>query len=193
LVVSGTAGCRVFIDNCFFYATPSRCIYVTNTGAGSALRIWDSTLNAEASTGVCIEYDAASTVGTEIRNSSFFGSTAGAVLDSSVASTSFIADSVDISTSGILCVTLTSSVARITNCLISASGVDATGILLASASQMSLVQTGFNVAAGTGYCVQGAAGNVNAYAQVSFAPATNVRFQNTVTNVALTTTPTLAP
>ena len=78
------------------------------------------------------------------------------------------------------------------NCLIYNTTANGSGVALTQNTQSLTfvsISNVFNIPAGTGYCVSGT--GTHAYSYPTFA-GTNVKFRNTLTNVPLTTTPTIS-
>ena len=190
LSFGGTAPSRIRLNGCYIYtsgATTQLCNF-TNSNSLSSWYIYDSILLTANSQDVIrnsanygrIFYSTIDSVGILIKN------TAGLIdVRECILSTNFTGNAVEVSGGSILC-----GYSQIAN-----SGTNASGVLVSAGALFAGSYNSFAVTSGTGYCVRGTGYYV--YGPTVFANsaigAYNVKVQNTLTNLPITTTFTSAP
>lgn len=206
VLISGTAG-----EHCVnFLGSEAVSVYLVNTYAftnepgqsgvymnNSASRIYlfNSILNASASTGTSITLHVVAgsvwqTIDTQIYNAST--NTAARAIKLEGSSAMVTADRLNISGKGQYVIELSgaTSVANLSSSYVEQVTANASGINLAAGSQLVSVRNAFNVPAGTGLCVNGSLGAALIHAQSVF--FANTKFASAMGPgvIALATTPT---
>lgn len=193
----GSAPARLRLQECFIYnsnAAAGTGVASNNSGSGSSLYLDSCIVQSGASTGIGLDHQQGYTI---IRNDSEISRyqyplqcAAGNVeIYDSILDGTGIANEVVRMTGGLV----TCGYTTIKNTTTNASGVN----LTAAGAAFGMGDATFSIATGTGYCVNGVAGGVYLYGNVSYsntaAAAYNVKVKNTLTTLAVTQVFTSSP
>lgn len=193
ITFGGTAPARLRADGCYIYSNTVTGIVISNTNATFSSAVFQD-CEIQSSTSTNTHVTSASRLVTFSRcvfnNGNKAADVTGGILEIGLSRLEVnSASAIVTASSGALAPTYVS----LGNCLIYNTTANGSGISLTQGAQSLTfvnVSNVFNILAGTGYCVTGT--GTHAYSYPTFA-GTNVKFRNTLTNVPLTTTPTLAP
>ena len=184
----GTAPARVRMAGCYILSgTSNRCFELTNTHVNSSFYLYDSySLNGGNSVPV---FDSALSYVRLRRSALESGSMSLRATAGSVESvqTEFVCNTinntVELTTSGV-------TFLATNNCLFSNSTTNGSGVLVATGAVFTSNLNVFSIATGTGYCVRGTGAHLYGAMNLSnsVAVAYNVKVQNTLSNIPLTTT-----
>ena len=193
ITFGGTAPARLRADGCYIYSNTVTGIVISNTNATFSSAVFQD-CEIQSSTSTNTHVTSACRLVTFSRcvfnNGNKAVDVTGGILEIGLSRLEVnSAGAIVTASSGALAPTYVS----LGNCLIYNTTANGSGISLTQGAQSLTfinVSNVFNILAGTGYCVTGT--GTHAYSYPTFA-GTNVKFRNTLTNVPLTTTPTLAP
>ena len=192
ITFGGTAPARLRVTGCYIYSNTVTGIVINNTDATfTSARFEDCEIQSSTATNTHIS----ATSRYVTFNRCAFGN-GNKVIDVVAGVVELSLCRLEVNSASAI-VTASSTVAptflSIGSCLIANSTANGSGVALSKgvpALNFVNLSNVFSVPAGTGYCVSGT--GTNAYSYTTFT-STNTKFQNTLTNVPLTTTPTISP
>lgn len=192
LIFGGTAPARLRVYNCYINASSGSgdLITASNSGSGSSLYLDNCVINGGASTKTVLTSSCYVRVN---KCKDFFGGAKGIQINSgtceindSIIQCNSTNEVINIANGGLLYGGLMSVKNDTTN---------GSGIVIQTGGVASYAASGFDVAAGTGYCVRGGAGGILVYDRFTFSnsslQARNVKFQNTIALYTFTLTPSV--
>jgi len=186
--ITGNVGCTVIINNCNLYADDNGQKCLTNNNSGSVkTKINGVVFNNKLSNTDSIDV---SSGWLDIQRCFIYNGNSLAI---NFSGDTLTLDGVVMQGSGANVLTASGSgQINVSNCLIETSAVNANGFNLGGTVTCTCVQNVFRVPSGSGYAVNGVPGVVFVHALNVFLPTYNNKFRSLMTNLAASTTPTLA-
>lgn len=188
VTIAGDTDCTVIIKDCNLYASNNgqKCLVNTNTGSIKT-KVNSVVFNNVLSNAVSVDI---SEGWLDIQRSFIYNGNSAAL---NFSGHTLTLDSVLMQGSGTNVLTASGSgQLNVSNSLLETSAANANGFNLSGTVTCTCVQNVFRIPSGSGYAANGVAGVIFVHALNVFLPTYNNKFRSLMTNIAASTTPTLA-
>lgn len=179
VTLAGSVEYSLHIRNSYIFTSNAgqKCLSVTNTSATKP-RLYVNELLSNNTLSNAINFDLSNCVA-QLKNLTIYSGAATSL--KLAASASALCGFMLIETSGPLAVDLGATTLTIATSSITASGANASGVLVAAGGTFTTIQNFYNVSAGNGYAINGSTGGVVTHVSNSFAYGANNKYKSVLT------------
>jgi hypothetical protein len=179
VTMAGSVEYSLHIRNCYIFTSNAgqKCFSVTNNSATKP-RLYVNELLSNNTLSLATNFDLSNCVA-QLKNLTIYSGSATSLKLASTASA--LCGFMLIETSGVLAIDLGATTLTLATSSITASGTNASGVLVAAGGTFTTIQNFYNVSAGNGYAINGSAGGIVTHVSNSFAYGSNNKYKSVLT------------